>query len=46
VHCFFNAHFNHYIEAADVDLSGEFVLDTIESTINKNDYKLELERYI
>jgi len=46
VHCFFNAHFNHYIEAADVDLSGEFVLDAIESTINKNDYKLELERYI
>jgi len=46
VHCFFNAHFNHYIEATDLDLSGEFVLDAIESTINKNDYKLELERYI
>lgn len=46
VHCFFNAHFNHYIEAADLDLSGEFVLDAIESTISKNDYKLELEQYI
>lgn len=46
VHCFFNAHFNHHIEASDIDLSGEFVEDAIEATINKSDYKLVLEQYI
>jgi len=46
VHCFFNAHFNHHIEATDIDLSGEFILDAIETAINKSDYKLQLERYI
>lgn len=46
VHCFFNARFNHHIEASDIDLSAEFIEDAIEATINKNDNKLALEQYI
>ncbi|WP_157575791.1 hypothetical protein [Pseudoalteromonas sp. '520P1 No. 423'] len=46
VHCFFNARFNHHIEASDIDLYAEFIEDAIEATINKSDNKLALEQYI
>ncbi|SFC44479.1 HD-GYP domain-containing protein [Pseudoalteromonas denitrificans] len=46
VHCFFNAQFDHHIEAKDIDLSGEFINDSIESTVDPKQFQLNLSDYI
>ncbi len=46
VHCIYNAQFNHYIAAKDLDLANEFVKDEIIATDNAKKYQLDLTQYI